>query len=156
IPVDGSSNSLHAVRHVINEFLKNPQMEIHVLNVQTPLSRHIEQFLSKRDRANYYHDQAEAVLAPVCGLLDRFRIPHAMHSEVGRRAEAIAEAARRLHCDHIVMGTARKNSLTRMFESSVTNRVLDLTSVPVEIIVGDSISKLERSWIPLGFGARVG
>ena len=36
------------------------------------------------------------------------------------------------------MGTARKNSLTRMFESSVTNRVLELTTVPVEVIAGDN------------------
>ena len=153
VPVDGSPNSLHAVRHVVNEFLKNPQMEIHVLNVQTPLSRHIAQFINKRDRASYYQDQAEAVLAPVRELLDRFRVPHATHTEVGHKAEAIAEAARRFHCDHIVMGTARQNSLTRMFESSVTNRVLDLTTVPVEIIVGDSISKLERFGVPAGIGA---
>ena len=90
---------------------------------------------------------------PVRELLDRFRVPHATHTEVGHKAEAIAEAARRFHCDHIVMGTARQNSLTRMFESSVTNRVLDLTTVPVEIIVGDSISKLERFGVPAGIGA---
>jgi hypothetical protein len=61
-----------------------------------------------------------------------------------------------LKCDHIVLATARKNSLTRMVESSVTNRVLDLTSVPVEIVVGDSVSKLERYGIPLGLGAGLG
>jgi hypothetical protein len=49
-----------------------------------------------------------------------------------------------------VLATARKNSLTRMVESSMTNRVLDLTSVPVEVVVGDSVSKLERYGIPLG------
>ena len=152
VPVDTSRNSLHAVRHVINEFLKNPQMEVHVLSVQTPLSRHIAQFVSKRDRTSYYRDQAEAVLGPVRDLLDQHRVPHAMHTEIGHKAEVIADAAKRLHCDHIVIGTARQNSLTRMVESSVTNRVLELTTVPVEVIVGDSISKLERFGIPAGIG----
>ena len=61
--------------------------------------------------------------------------------------------AKRLGCHHIVMGTARKNSLTRMFEASVTNRVLELTTVPVEVIAGDAISKLERYGIPAAIGA---
>jgi hypothetical protein len=55
-----------------------------------------------------------------------------------------------------VLGTARKNSLTRRVEASVTNRVLDLTSVPVEVVVGDSVSKLERYGIPAGIGAGIG
>jgi hypothetical protein len=68
----------------------------------------------------------------------------------------IAEEARRLRCDRIVLGTARKNSLTRMVEASVTNKVLDLTSVPVEVVVGDSVSRLERYGIPAGIGAGIG
>jgi len=83
-------------------------------------------------------------------------VPFAQHVRVGRRAETIADEAKRLRCDHIVLATARKNSLTRMVESSVTNRVLDLTSVPVEVVVGDSVSKLERYGIPLGLGAGLG
>ena len=51
------------------------------------------------------------------------------------------------------MSTARKNSLTRMLEASVTNRVLELTTVPVELIAGDAVSNLERYGIPAGIGA---
>jgi hypothetical protein len=51
------------------------------------------------------------------------------------------------------MSTARKNSLTRLVENSVTNKVLKLTSVPVEVIVGESVSKWERYGIPAGIGA---
>jgi hypothetical protein len=68
----------------------------------------------------------------------------------------IADEAQRLRCDRIVLATARKNSLTRMVEASVTNKVLDLTSVPVEVVVGDSVSKLERYGIPVGLGAGIG
>jgi hypothetical protein len=50
------------------------------------------------------------------------------------------------------MSAARKNSLTRLVENSTTNRVLELTSVPVEVIVGDSVSRWERYGIPAGLG----
>ena len=51
------------------------------------------------------------------------------------------------------MSTARKNSLTRWVENSVTNKVLELTSVPVEVIAGDAVSKWERYGIPAALGS---
>jgi len=156
VPVDGSRNAMHAVRHVIAEYRKHQGFEVHLLNVQTPFSRHVAQFVAKQDRDDYHKAQADEVLSPLRRMLDEARVPFAEHVRVGRRAETIAEEAKRLKCDHIVLATARKNSLTRMVESSITNRVLDLTSVPVEVVVGDSVSKLERYGIPLGVGAGLG
>jgi nucleotide-binding universal stress UspA family protein len=72
--------------------------------------------------------------------------------ELGDAAQAIDRVARRLHVDRIVMGTARKNSLTRTIEDSVTNRVVELAQVPVEVIAGESVSRLERIGIPAGIG----
>lgn len=148
IPTDGSPNSQHAVRHVIREFIKNPAMEVHLLNVQAPFSKHIAQFVAKKNRDAHHREEAEKALRPIRQMLDSFSVPHTTHVEVGSKAEVIAGAARRLRCDHIVMSTARKNSLTRMLEASVTNRVLELTTVPVEVIAGDAVSKLERYGIP--------
>jgi nucleotide-binding universal stress UspA family protein len=156
VPVDGTSNSRHAIRHVIDEYTKHPGSEVHLLNVQAPFSRHVAQFVARANRDAYHKEQGEAVLAPLRKMLDVARVPHAEHVRVGKRAETIAGEAKRLRCDHIVLATARKNSLTRMVQASVTNRVLDLTSVPVEIVVGDSVSKLERYGIPLGLGAGLG
>ena len=156
VPVDGSSNAQHAVRHVIAEYRRHPGFEVHLLNVQAPFSRHVSQFVARRDRDAYHKAQAEAVLKPLREMLENARVPFAQHVRVGRKAETIADEAKRLKCDHIVLATARKNSLTRMIESSITNRVLDLTSVPVEVVVGNSVSRLERYGIPLGLGAGLG
>ncbi len=156
LPVDGSPNSLHAVRHVMREFSKNRALQVHLLNVQAPFSRHIAKFASRKNLAGFHHDEAEKALAPVRRLLDDAGVPYTSHAEVGRKAEIITETAARLQCDHIVMSTARKNSLTRMLEASVTNRVLELTAVPVEVIAGDSVSKLENYGVPAGFGAMLG
>ena len=79
------------------------------------------------------------------------------HRVLGRdRARSIVETAQQLGCHHLVMGTARKNSLTRMVEDSVTDRVLELTTLPVEVIAGDAVSKLERFGIPAGIALGVG
>ena len=152
VPVDGSPNSQHAVRHIIGEFRKRPAMEVHLLNVQAPFSRHIAQFASRKSRDSFHRDEAEKALRPVRNMLDGAGVPYTTHMKVGRKAEVIAETAQGLDCDHIVMSTARKNSLTRMLEASVTNRVLELTTVPVAVIAGDAVSKVERFGIPAGIG----
>ena len=48
VPVDGSSNSRHAVRHVVGAFQSNPAMDIHLLNVQPPFSRYIARFVDRK------------------------------------------------------------------------------------------------------------
>jgi nucleotide-binding universal stress UspA family protein len=152
VPVDGSRNSRVAVQHVIKQFMNNTAMEIHLLNVQPPFSREIARFVSRKSLRDYHRDEAEKALGPIKKMLDGFSIPYSAHAEVGNRAKSIADAARRLRCDQIVMGTARKNSLTRLMENSVTNKVLELTPVPVEVIAGDAVSRLERYGIPAAIG----
>jgi YjbE family integral membrane protein len=153
VPIGGSDNGRHALRHVLAEVVKGLPLEVHLLNVQPAFSRHVAQFLSRRSLADFHRDEGDRALAPARALLDSHRVPYAVHVCVGRRAETIVETARRLHCDHIVMSTARKNSLTRMLQDSVTNRVLELTPVPVEVIAGDDISPVERYGLPAGIGA---
>ena len=153
VPVDGSPNTQHAVRHVIRDFMKYPAMEVHLLNVQPPFSKHIAQFVSKKNRDAHHRDEAQKALRPIREMLDRFSVPYKVHTEVGSKAAVITDAARRLQCDSIVMGTARRNSLSRMFEASAINQVLELTTVRVEMIVGDEVSRLERYGLPAGVGA---
>lgn len=152
VPVDGSPNAEQAVRHVIREQMGTPSMEVHLLNVQTPLTRAVAQFLSRKSREDWHRDQATQALRASRELLDLAGIRYAVHIELGRKADTIVALAKRLACDHIVMGTARKNSLTRLLEASVTNRVLELTTVPVEVIAGTGISRFERYGIPAGLG----
>ena len=153
VPVDGSRNCQFAVKHVIKEFMNNTAMEIHLLNVQPPFSSYIARFVSRKSLHDYHRDEAQKALGPIKQMLDGFSIPYSAHAEVGEKANVITDTARRLNCDHIVMSTARKNSLTRLVENSVTNRVLELTSVPVEVIAGDAMSKVERYGIPAALAA---
>jgi len=54
LAVDDPRDSRYAVRHVIAEFTMNTAMEIHILNVQPPLRRHIAQFVCKENRESFY------------------------------------------------------------------------------------------------------
>lgn len=153
VPVDGSRNSEYALRHVVREYRRHPGMEIHLLNVQPPLSRHIAQFIGRKTRDSFHHDEAEKALRPARQLVEGSGVPYSAHVRVGSKGTAIVEEAKRLGCDRIVIGTARKNSLTRMLEDSTTNKVLEQTSVPVEVIAGESVSKLERFGLAAGLGA---
>jgi len=153
VPIGPARNVAFAIRHIVDEYRRNPHIDIHLLNVQAPFSRHVAQWVSGRARADFHRERAEMSLAPARALLDRHRIPYTVHVRTGDRAAIIAAEAKRLECDHIVMCTARKNSFTRMLEDSTTNRVLELTTVPVELVAGEEISKLERFGVPAGIGA---
>jgi YjbE family integral membrane protein len=156
VPVDGSRNALHAVRHVVSEYRRNHQLDVHLLNVQRPFSRHIARFVARQDRASFHREQADKALLKARNLLDGVQVPYQAHFEVGERAQVICDMAQKLACHHIVLGTARKSSLTRMIQDSVTARVLERTTVPVEMVAGESVSKLERYGVPIGIGAGIG
>jgi len=157
VPIDGSPNALHAVRHVIREYQRQHNLELHLLNVQPRLSRHIGRFISRDRRDQFYREQADLAMQPAQATLTAAHVPFQTHRVLGRdRARSIVETAQQLGCHHVVMGTARKNSFTRMMEDSVTARVLELTTLPVEVIAGDAVSKLERFGIPAGIAVGIG
>lgn len=152
VPVDGSSNSLHAVRHVLSEFRRNPAIDIHLLNVQPPFSGNVRRWIDRKTINEAHGEASEQALRPARQMLDEVCASYSVHLAVGGKASSIAEFARQLQCDHIVIGTARKNSLMRAIEGSVTNKVLELTTVPVIAVAGDPPSVWERYGIQLGVG----
>ena len=118
-------------------------------HIQLSLSRHVARFLSHHDRDSWHSDQADAALAGARKVLAPSGVPHQTHWVLGERATEICRTER-LGAHHIVMGTARKNSITRMLEDSVTDKVLHTTSVPVEVVAGDAVSKWESWGLPEG------
>jgi YjbE family integral membrane protein len=153
VPVSDLPNSHHALSRVIAEYRSNPSLEIHLLNVRRPLSRHVARFVRRSLREDYHVERANLALEPARKVLERERIPYTAHVRVGDVARLIAAEAKQLGCGRIVMSTARKGSITRILEDSTTERVLHLTHVPVELVVGDAISPLERWGVPVAVAA---
>ena len=152
VPVDGSANSLNAVKHVIRLAHRQPPITVHLLNVRPAFHRHIAQFLS-RDQIHVHHrEQGTRALDPAIALLDRAAVPYRTYIQVGDKAEIITQFAAQHGCALIVLGTTRKSSLLRMIEDSTTNRVIELAEVPMQIVPGDRPSMLERVGIPAAIG----
>lgn len=153
VPVSDLPNSHRAVERVAAEFPRNPDMRVHLLNVRKPLSKRVSRFVRRSLREDYHRESAAAALQPAREILERHRIPYEVHVRVGDAGVLIADQAKRLGADRIVMASARTGSITRILEDSTTERVLQLTSVPVEIIVGDAVSTLERYGVPAAIAA---
>jgi nucleotide-binding universal stress UspA family protein len=153
LAVDGSRASRLAARHVVLAIKSTGLPEVHLLNVQVPLRRHVAQFLARRDRDDFYRDESERALRGVRRMLDSAAVPYSVHAKVGPPAELIAATAAALGCDHIVIGSVRKSALLRALESSVASRVLELAHVPVVVIAGEKVSSAERYGVPAGVGA---
>ncbi len=144
LPIDGSANSLMAVRHAVNRFLNREELEFHLLHVREPFSQHIARFARRGDRIAYHREKAAKALESARRLLAQFNIPACTHVELGNRAETIVRFAEKLGVAEIIIGTARKNSITRILEDSTTYKVLESSSVPVQVVAGDAVSSLER------------
>jgi len=155
LPVDGSPDSLYAVRQAVREFFKDPTVEIHLLNVRRPLSSNVGRFVSRENLESFYREEAGKALKPSRELLAKYGVPYSGHIASGDKAEVIVATAKRLRCHLILLGTARKSALLRVLEGSTTNRILQLTSVPVQIVPGDKVPSLMRYGWPAGIGAAI-
>jgi len=153
VPISDLPGSHEAVHRVVEEYRGNPEMDIHLLNVRRPLNRRVSQFVRRSLREDYHRERGELALEPARRILDRFRIPYQVHIRLGNAADVIADQAKFLRCDRIIMSTARRGSITRMLEASTTERVLELTPVPVELVVSDAVSKLERYGVPVAIAS---
>src|SRR5918997_5232738 len=99
VPVDGSSNSLCAVRHVIKLVQDREPLEIHLLNVQPPFRGDVTSFVAKEDVQGFHLDEAHKCMKRAGELLNEAGLHYTKHVYVGHAAQGIAEGAQGLHCD---------------------------------------------------------
>ncbi|MGE5791543.1 MAG: universal stress protein [Bacteroidota bacterium] len=156
VPVLDSVNALPAVRHLARELMRGERMEVHLVQVRTPLPLYVARWIPGRERAAFHRDAAERALAPARHLLERWHIRHAVHLELGDRAAVIVAAARRLGADRIVLGAARDNTLTRFVEDAVIEKVIRTAPIPVDVVAGRAVSRVERLGVPMGLSAALG
>ncbi len=136
LPVDGSENSLRAVRHVIamKEQYREP-VEVHLLNVQLPVaSGAVKMFISQQQLNDLYHDEGVAALKDARALLDQAGVSYRHHIGVGDPAGTIVSYAREKQCRQIVIGTRGRGSFAGALLGSVTTKVIHLAEMPVLLV----------------------
>lgn len=134
LPVDGSDCSMRAVDYLINEFGDVAPPDVHLVNVQIPLTGDITRFFRRADIVSYHRAESEQALRGAQERLDSAHVPYSVHREVGHAAETIAGLADSLHCDHIVMGTHGRGALKELLVGSTTLKVAHIAHVPIVLV----------------------
>lgn len=131
LPVDGSPQSVEALRFVDSEW---GDARITLLHVIDPVNGSRasafpagseEWYDDARKRAESLFDDARAVLPPEATVETRV--------EVGRPAATILDVAREGEVDHVVVGSHGREGITRILLGSVAEAVARRSPVPVTI-----------------------
>lgn len=133
LPVDGSDNSLRAVRFLLKKatLFRDP-LEIHLLNVQHPFPGTVR---GVHDLAQQEHrNQGLAALAAARKLFDDAGVQYAHHISVGEVPEFIARYVEDKHIEQVVMGTRGLGTISGLLLGSVATKVLHLVHVPVLLV----------------------
>ena len=136
MPVDGSDDSLLAVREVIRAARTSSRVEIHLLNVQPrifPEETLVFMPVEKID-GYYYYERGIEALASAERLLREAALPFVSHRLVGPVAETILNKQRELECDAIVMSTQGHGRIMGALLGSVSAKVLHMAQVPVTLV----------------------
>lgn len=137
LAVDGSEDSQKAVHQVIGmlRYLRDPAaLELHLLNVQPPVSGDVSNFIASQTLEEYHKERSDAALVPARSLLDAAGLKYQVHEQVGDAGNVIAALAKQLGCDQIVMGTRGLGGGAAALMGSVTQRTVQHAAVPVLLV----------------------
>lgn len=102
VPINDSSDVECALKHVIERYRTQP-ITLFLLNVQTPISRFVTRFVSRKQINEFHHENGMQILQPMIDRLDAAGVPHQEQILIGRKAESIVQFAREHHCEQIVV-----------------------------------------------------
>jgi YjbE family integral membrane protein len=135
LAVDGSETAERAVRYLLamRDSLREP-VEVQLVNVQRPVSSDVSSFVAKDQLQEFQNERCDAALAPSKKLLDQAGLAYQEHRKVGSPGPTIAELAKSLSCDLIVMGARGIGSNTAALLGSVTQSTIEHSAVPVLVV----------------------
>ncbi|MCC7151356.1 MAG: YjbE family putative metal transport protein [Rubrivivax sp.] len=137
LAVDGSPPSARAVQHVLamrSEFRDPAAVELHLLNVQYPVSGDVTSFVTKEALQDYRRQQADEALADARAALQAAGLPFKEHQRVGSPGATIAEVAQAQECDLIVMGARGQGKASSALLGSAAQATLEMSPVPVLLV----------------------
>ncbi len=135
LPVDGSENSLRAVKHLITLVQGREPMDVHILNVQEPID-------AWEVRRCFKPEEIEAMQVSAGGdalqaarmLLEEAAVPFTAQVLIGDVAESVARYAHEIGADKIIMGTRGMTPLANLMLGSIATKVIHLTEIPVTLV----------------------
>lgn len=135
VPVDGSDHARRALDHALHLCVGQCAAELHLINVQEPIvDWEVRRFLREEEIDKMLHDKAEAVLAEAASQVEAVGCRVERHVAIAEIAQAIADQAKALGCDQIVMGTHGHGAFKGLLLGSVSTKVLHLVDIPVTLV----------------------
>lgn len=136
VPIDGSQNALGAIRHVIRLVQGREPLDIHLLNVQAPFHGDVTAFVPKGSVHDFHREQGHKAMAAACALLSESGIPYTKHIFVGHPAQVIADVAKQLGCDKVIMGTRGCGTITQLLLGSISHDAIHRMDcrIPVTLV----------------------
>jgi nucleotide-binding universal stress UspA family protein len=156
LPVDEARKLDDALRYVaMCQRESRAPLQVHLLHVETPLSRYVASKLPGGAVKRYHDDHSREVLAPMAAAFGRANISHRTHTVVGDPVTSIVEYARDAGVDRIVLVTRARQTIPEVLLGSVTAGVLQQATVPVEVVPIDPGSPLRVYARATGTGAAI-
>lgn len=135
LAVDGSPYTKKMLAYLAaNEYLKAQTHQFTVITVQPALPLRARAAVGKEVVNQYYAEEAEKVMEPVCKYLEHHGVTARRIVKVGAVGETIAHVADEEKFDMLVMGSRGHGALATLVMGSVTMQVLANSMVPVLIV----------------------
>lgn len=134
IPVDASDSAKRAAQYAAKLASENPELQLHLLNVQEPIGTRIYAHMSAQEIKNIQTTESQQVLQGVMQLLDEAGVPYRTEWRSGETASTIANYSEEIGCEAIVMGTRGMGAIGNIVMGSIALKVAHLVKVPVTLV----------------------
>ena len=137
IAVDGSSHSAKVAKAVIRHvsaYKARPELHLAYVHLPLPTLGGLIKPIGHESLQRYYREEGEDALRAAKKLFDRAKLPCVIHVMVGPIAVSLANAARKLRCDLIAMGTHGMGAVSGMLLGSVAAKTVHLAHCPVLLV----------------------
>jgi len=134
VPVDGSPGALRALKHAAAHAPRGTELQLVNVQPAMPLYGMVRAYMRVPQYKSACGTLAKRALDPALKLARRARVAHRPHVLFGEAGETLADAARRLKCGAIVMGTRGQGAVGNLVLGSVATRVVHLAKVPVTLV----------------------
>lgn len=135
VPIDGSENSKRAEALAV-EMAKLAGASLHLIHVCDPIhdAERAHAFYTQEELEKPARDRAEGYLKNAASLASAAGVPFESEVVFGEQAASLVRRATESGCDHIVMGTRGRGTLTNLFLGSTASRVVATTQLPVTLV----------------------
>jgi nucleotide-binding universal stress UspA family protein len=137
VATDGSPGAARALEQALElrrQLREGEQVELHLLNVQRPVTGDVASFVTAGSIEDYHRERAEQALAEARQRLGTAGLAFKEHQRVGDPGRTIAEVAAAEGCELIVMGARGLGTHTAALLGSVAAGTLEHAGVPVMVV----------------------